>query len=69
MMDNNIGQINSSSRNNKELGGFGMACTQSMVKLEKVSDDDWDSPKRGKGVDKAKEAENSEDESDKHSSE
>ena len=68
-MDTNIGQINASSRNKEVLSGFGIACTQSMVKLEKVSNDDWDSPKRDRGVNKAKEAENSEDESDKHSSE
>ena len=44
-----------------------MIASQSIVKLEKISDDDWGSPSRIK-INKRKEVENSEDESEKHSS-
>lgn len=42
--------------------------SRSISQLEKVSEEDWDSPKRPRAVNKAKEADNSDDESDGHSS-
>lgn len=56
-------------KRNTNFSGFAMMPSQSFSKLEKVSEEDWDSPKRPRALNKAKEAENSEDDSEKHSSE
>ena len=49
-------------------GGLTMAASQSVMKLEKLSNEDWESPKRSHKFSKRKENEDSGDDSEKHSS-